>query len=30
MLDEKVLEKLLHNMNEHIPAKRKSLADHAR
>jgi uncharacterized protein len=26
MLDEKVLEKLLHNMNEHIPAKRKSLA----
>jgi hypothetical protein len=26
MLDEKVLEKLIHNMNEHIPSKRKSLA----
>ncbi len=26
MLDEKVMEKLLHNMNEHIPPKRKSLA----
>jgi uncharacterized protein len=26
MLDEKVMERLLRNMNEHIPAKRKSLA----
>ena len=26
MLDEKVLEKLIHNMNEHIPPTRKSLA----
>ena len=26
MLDERVMEKLIHNMNEHIPARRKSLA----
>jgi hypothetical protein len=27
MLDEKVIESLIRNMNEHIPTKRKSLAD---
>ena len=27
MLDEKVFEGLIRNMNEHVPAKRKSLAD---